>query len=207
MIFSKLVFNPADGQCQHFGETLKVSSLLQRDTPSSIQGIQNCYENYGYATYPDSRVRLALFLHSRSTPGPFGWINFLFYGCSESPGCYWEQCTYKTSENMLTNLNNDRITLNKVKLSFCGIFQSAVFANRIVNISLWALESEDLAALLQQNCSLDSFRLFKRRSETAGKLKRNVWKQVENWENWEGQCICLKMRIGKNAITNKTWAI
>ena len=72
------------------------------------------------------------------------------------------------------NLNNNQITLNKVKLSFCGIFQSAVFANRIVNISLWALESEDLAALLQQNCSLDSFRLFKRRSETAGKLKRNV---------------------------------
>ena len=67
------------------------------------------------------------------------------------------------------NLNNNQITLNKVKL-----FQSAVFANRIVNISLWALESEDLAALLQQNCSLDSFRLFKRRSETAGKLKRNV---------------------------------
>ena len=88
MIFIKLVFNPADGQRQHFGETLKISSLLQRDTPSSIQGIQNCYENYGYATYPDSRVRLALFLHSRSTPGPFGWINFLFYGCSESPGCY-----------------------------------------------------------------------------------------------------------------------
>ena len=67
------------------------------------------------------------------------------------------------------NLYNNQITLNKVKL-----FQSAVFANRIVNISLWALESEDLAALLQQNCSLDSFRLFKRRSETAGKLKRNV---------------------------------
>ena len=67
------------------------------------------------------------------------------------------------------NLNNNQITLNKVKL-----FQSAMFANRIVNISLWALESEDLAALLQQNCSLDSFRLFKRRSETAGKLKRNV---------------------------------
>ena len=67
------------------------------------------------------------------------------------------------------NLNNNQITLIKVKL-----FQSAVFANRIVNISLWALESEDLAALLQQNCSLDSFRLFKRRSETAGKLKRNV---------------------------------
>ena len=67
------------------------------------------------------------------------------------------------------NLNNNQITLNKVKL-----FQSAVFANRIVNISLWALESEDLAALLQQNCSLDSSRLFKRRSETAGKLKRNV---------------------------------
>ena len=207
MALALIIFSNVNFLTKFFRKTLKSSSLLQRDTPSSIQGIQNCYENYGYATYPDSRVRLALFLHSRSTRGPFGWINFLFYGCSESPGCYWEQCTYKTSENMLTNLNNDRITLNKVKLSFCGIFQSAVFANRIVNISLWALESEDLAALLQQNCSLDSFRLFKRRSETAGKLKRNVWKQVENWENWEGQCICLKMRIGKNAITNKTWAI
>ena len=71
-----------------FRKTLKICSLLQRDAPSSIQGIQNCYENYGYATYPDSRVRLALSLHSRSTPGPFGWINFRFYGCSESPGCF-----------------------------------------------------------------------------------------------------------------------
>lgn len=70
------------------------------------------------------------------------------------------------------NLNNDRISL-RTNLAFAE-FSNPVFANRIVNISLWALESEDLAALLQQNCSLDSFRLFKRRSETAGKLKRNV---------------------------------
>ena len=66
------IFSNVNFLKKFFRKTLKSSSLLQRDTPSSIQGIQNCYENYGYATYPDSRVRLALFLHSRSTPGPFG---------------------------------------------------------------------------------------------------------------------------------------
>ena len=40
----------------------------------------------------------------------------------------------KRLKTCLLNLNNKQITLNKVKL-----FQSAVFANRIVNISLWAL--------------------------------------------------------------------